>query len=71
MPRTTTFIRPELAENAVRAYRRAAGLDTRLSAHDHRRCVALADHCRRGLVTRDEIDRKLQDIAGVTIGRAS
>ena len=64
---TTTTIHPGLAENAVMAYRLAAGLTPALTARDHRRCARLADECQRGTLTRDDIDARLQDIAGVSL----
>jgi len=63
----STSIHPGLAENAVRAYRLAAGLNPSLTARDHRRCDRLADECRKGTLVRDDIDARLQDIAGVSL----
>ncbi len=65
MTRTTSFIRAELAENAVVAYRLAAGREPRLSRRDRRRCARLAATCRRGRVARAEIHARLLAIAGV------
>jgi len=60
-------IHPGLAENAVRAYRLAAGLNPALTARDMRRCDRLAAECRKGTLHRDDIDARLQDIAGVSL----